>query len=204
MPRGILTVSAPSPEPPPEHRSTMAVNGGLRRSTSVVNVGPRCLTASHWTGQRSGLDSGQASLRIELETLWLQPLMNTKRPTALGSGLVAYIQNKPFKPFLAQIPSGESKVHIKVLSVLWGNRLPIHDGSLPLSRYVLWKPSRDFTRPLGPPSGLKGLLHTLNVTVILTKDKLQGSISNRFSRMLYWMKKSSMMVDVARGSRLGA
>ncbi|GJT30140.1 hypothetical protein Tco_0910415, partial [Tanacetum coccineum] len=34
-----------------------------------------------------------------------------------------------------EIPSGESKVHIEVLSVLWGNRLPIPDGSLPLSRY---------------------------------------------------------------------
>ncbi|GJS95155.1 hypothetical protein Tco_0802123 [Tanacetum coccineum] len=33
-----------------------------------------------------------------------------------------------------EIPSGESKVHIEVLSVLWGNRLPILDGSLPLSR----------------------------------------------------------------------
>ncbi|GJV41930.1 hypothetical protein Tco_1420370 [Tanacetum coccineum] len=36
-----------------------------------------------------------------------------------------------FDHFL-EIPSGESKVHIKVLSVLWGNRLPIPDGSLPL------------------------------------------------------------------------
>ncbi|GJS79562.1 retrovirus-related pol polyprotein from transposon TNT 1-94 [Tanacetum coccineum] len=33
-----------------------------------------------------------------------------------------------------KIPSGESKVHIEVLSVLWRNRLPILDGSLPLSR----------------------------------------------------------------------
>ncbi|GJS39856.1 hypothetical protein Tco_0564899 [Tanacetum coccineum] len=32
------------------------------------------------------------------------------------------------------IPSGESKAHIEVLSVLWGNRLPISDDSLPLSR----------------------------------------------------------------------
>ncbi|GKA86538.1 hypothetical protein Tco_0808249 [Tanacetum coccineum] len=32
-----------------------------------------------------------------------------------------------------EIPSDESKVHIEVLSVLWGNRLPIPDGSLPLS-----------------------------------------------------------------------
>ncbi|GJS16329.1 hypothetical protein Tco_0410801 [Tanacetum coccineum] len=35
-----------------------------------------------------------------------------------------------------EIPSGESKVHIEVLSVLWGNRLPIPDGSLPLSRLL--------------------------------------------------------------------
>ncbi|GJR64130.1 hypothetical protein Tco_0010195 [Tanacetum coccineum] len=35
---------------------------------------------------------------------------------------------------LRRIPSGESKVHIEVLLVLWGNRLPILDGSLPLSR----------------------------------------------------------------------
>ncbi|GJS47978.1 hypothetical protein Tco_0598099 [Tanacetum coccineum] len=34
-----------------------------------------------------------------------------------------------------KIPSGESKVHIEVFLVLWGNRLPILDGSLPLSRY---------------------------------------------------------------------
>nr|GEV96312.1 RNA-directed DNA polymerase, eukaryota, reverse transcriptase zinc-binding domain protein [Tanacetum cinerariifolium] len=59
-----------------------------------------------------------------------------------------------------------------------------------LCGYVLWKPSRDFTRPLGPSSGLKGLLHTLNATVIPTK--------------LYRIKKSPVMVDVARGSRLRA
>ncbi|GJT47744.1 retrovirus-related pol polyprotein from transposon TNT 1-94 [Tanacetum coccineum] len=34
---------------------------------------------------------------------------------------------------------------------------------------VPWKPSRDFTRPLGTPHGLKGLLHMLNATVIPTK-----------------------------------
>ncbi|GJX26581.1 reverse transcriptase domain-containing protein [Tanacetum coccineum] len=36
-------------------------------------------------------------------------------------------------PFV-EIPSGEIKVHIEVLSVLWGNRLPLLDGSLSLSR----------------------------------------------------------------------
>ncbi|GKB85471.1 hypothetical protein Tco_0957743, partial [Tanacetum coccineum] len=40
-------------------------------------------------------------------------------------------ENTIFDP---EISSGESKVHIEVLSVLWGNRLPIPDGSLPLSR----------------------------------------------------------------------
>ncbi|GKA47549.1 hypothetical protein Tco_0740432 [Tanacetum coccineum] len=38
-----------------------------------------------------------------------------------------------------------------------------------LCGYVLWKPSRYFTRPLGLPSGLKGLLHMLNATVIPRK-----------------------------------
>ncbi|GJY36455.1 hypothetical protein Tco_0421833 [Tanacetum coccineum] len=37
---------------------------------------------------------------------------------------------------IMKIPSGESEVHIKVLSVLWGNRLPILDDSLPLSRHI--------------------------------------------------------------------
>ncbi|GKA97464.1 hypothetical protein Tco_0825358 [Tanacetum coccineum] len=53
------------------------------------------------------------------------------------------------------------------------------------------KPSRDVTRPPGPPSGLKGLLHTLNATVIPTK---------LYRRMVEIFE----MVDVARGSRLGA
>ena len=34
---------------------------------------------------------------------------------------------------------------------------------------VTGKPSRDLTRPLGMPGGLKGLLHTLNAIVIPTK-----------------------------------
>ncbi|GJR61484.1 hypothetical protein Tco_1503646 [Tanacetum coccineum] len=37
-----------------------------------------------------------------------------------------------FNPFV-EIPFDENKVHIKVLSVLWGNRLPIPDGLLSLS-----------------------------------------------------------------------
>ncbi|GJU88380.1 hypothetical protein Tco_1300803 [Tanacetum coccineum] len=42
-----------------------------------------------------------------------------------------------------------------------------------LCGYVRWKPSRDFTRPLGPPSGFKGLLHTLNAIVIPKKVTIQ-------------------------------
>jgi hypothetical protein len=34
------------------------------------------------------------------------------------------------------------------------------------------KPSRDFTRPLGSPRGLKGLLHMLNAIVSPTKEDL--------------------------------
>nr|GEZ28269.1 hypothetical protein [Tanacetum cinerariifolium] len=35
-----------------------------------------------------------------------------------------------------EILSGEIKIHIEVLSVLWGNRLLIPDGSLSLSRLL--------------------------------------------------------------------
>jgi hypothetical protein len=34
------------------------------------------------------------------------------------------------------------------------------------------KPSRDFTRPLGSPRGLKGLLYTLNAIVHPTKEEV--------------------------------
>ncbi|GKB42362.1 hypothetical protein Tco_0887304 [Tanacetum coccineum] len=49
--------------------------------------------------------------------------------------LVAILLSRCLNPFV-EIPFGESKVHIEVLSVLWGNRLPIPDGSLPLSRLL--------------------------------------------------------------------
>ncbi|GJS31622.1 reverse transcriptase domain-containing protein [Tanacetum coccineum] len=44
-------------------------------------------------------------------------------------------KNKRFSGRTTHIPSDESKVHIEFLSALWGNRLPIPGGSLPLSRY---------------------------------------------------------------------
>jgi hypothetical protein len=35
------------------------------------------------------------------------------------------------------------------------------------------KPSRDFTRPLGTPRGLKGMLHTLNAIVFLMTEEVE-------------------------------
>jgi hypothetical protein len=37
---------------------------------------------------------------------------------------------------------------------------------------IAGKPSRDFTRPLGMPRSLKGLLHMLNAIISLTKADL--------------------------------
>jgi hypothetical protein len=46
------------------------------------------------------------------------------------------------------------------------------------------KPSQDFTRPLGSPRGLKGLLHTLNAIVHPMKD---GFILLFFSFISYFV-----------------
>ncbi|GJY45979.1 reverse transcriptase domain-containing protein [Tanacetum coccineum] len=53
------------------------------------------------------------------------------------------------------IPSGESKVHIELLSLLWGNRLPIPDDSLPLSRY--YKAISDTMETPGVTNGLRNV-----------------------------------------------
>ncbi|GKB34351.1 hypothetical protein Tco_0879293 [Tanacetum coccineum] len=50
-----------------------------------------------------------------------------------SSSLILPLPDPSFDLFL-EILSDESKVHIEVLSVLWENRLPIPDDSLPLSR----------------------------------------------------------------------
>ncbi|GJR59952.1 hypothetical protein Tco_1502114 [Tanacetum coccineum] len=93
------------------------------------------------------------------------------------------------------ITKPEPFIHTQPLSPLYG----VFKTSKPckcilvneLCGYVRWKPSRDFTRLLGPPSGLKGLFHTLNATVIPTK-------------LYRWLVKSPMMLNVARGSKLRA
>nr|GEX91406.1 hypothetical protein [Tanacetum cinerariifolium] len=50
-------------------------------------------------------------------------------PSTLKMSVASILKGS--NPFI-EIPYGEIKVHIEVLSVLWGNRLPILDGSLPL------------------------------------------------------------------------
>ncbi|GJU28423.1 reverse transcriptase domain-containing protein [Tanacetum coccineum] len=58
----------------------------------------------------------------------------------LNNGIFSFTRKSPHllidNFMIDNIPSGESKVHIEVLSVLWGNRLPIPDGSLPLARLL--------------------------------------------------------------------
>ncbi|GKD48645.1 hypothetical protein Tco_1277621 [Tanacetum coccineum] len=72
----------------------------------------------------------------------LDPHKSSPRPAAYSLKEVMYryyhlhlTLSDGFDYEIKKIPSDESKVHIEVLSVLWGNRLPIPDGSLPLSRY---------------------------------------------------------------------
>ncbi|GJS85121.1 hypothetical protein Tco_0751662 [Tanacetum coccineum] len=77
-----------------------------------------------------------------------------------------------------------------------------------LCGYVHWKPSRDFTRPLGPPSGLKGLLHTLIATVIPMKvdmeHRLEAASKHFKSKVVECYANGDdeflVMMDFARGT----
>nr|GEV61136.1 putative reverse transcriptase [Tanacetum cinerariifolium] len=55
-----------------------------------------------------------------------------------------------FLDLFVDIPSGEIKVHIEVLSVLWGNKLPIPDGSLSLSSLLKGRGSPGRNKTSGP------------------------------------------------------
>ncbi|GKC42168.1 hypothetical protein Tco_1059890, partial [Tanacetum coccineum] len=84
----MITVSEPSPEPPPDHQSTAVnhrrttgqrwpttVNGGAPPKVQRRTTGQRWLNASQRAGQR--LPRGQIQLkpmpRIKLETMRLEP-----------------------------------------------------------------------------------------------------------------------------------
>ncbi|GJS11664.1 hypothetical protein Tco_0368460 [Tanacetum coccineum] len=67
--------------------------------------------------------------------------MTSPRPAAYSPNEVMFFYYHPnltsgdgFDLEIKKIPSDKSKAHIEVLSVFWRNRLPIPDGSLPLSR----------------------------------------------------------------------
>ncbi|GKC95624.1 hypothetical protein Tco_1161066 [Tanacetum coccineum] len=87
-------------------------------------------------GDIISLDLLESTTVIDESSLLVTPLPDPKQ--------ICLREVERFDPFfsltqsggMARFPSGESKVHIEVLSVLWGNRLPIPDGSLPLSRLL--------------------------------------------------------------------
>ncbi|GKC35325.1 hypothetical protein Tco_1047709 [Tanacetum coccineum] len=70
-----------------------------------------------------------------------------------------------------------------------------------LSRPTRPKPSRDSTRPLGPPIGLKGLLHMLNATVIPTKGKMSfahdGDFLDFSTGLLHFILSEAMLKGVS-------
>ncbi|GJS33715.1 hypothetical protein Tco_0532097 [Tanacetum coccineum] len=90
------------------------------------------------------LDSFNSSLD-SFDTTFTNPLFELDSEYTLNyDNSIFDIQNEDSdasetETLMDEIPSGESKVHIEVLSLLWGNRLPIPDGSLPLSRYKGFK-----------------------------------------------------------------
>ncbi|GJW39054.1 hypothetical protein Tco_0064899 [Tanacetum coccineum] len=61
--------------------------------------------------------------------------------------------------------------------------IPLQDHVMqPLTQYVLWKPSRDFTRPPGTPSGLKGLFHMLKCNYESHYERETRLFYRRFAR----------------------
>ncbi|GKC48704.1 hypothetical protein Tco_1071449, partial [Tanacetum coccineum] len=71
---------------------------------------------------------------IYLKSLLIKDTIHNLPPEVFLDHDPRSLEDEPDNGDLKEIPSGEIKVHIEVLSVLWGNRLPILDGSLPLSR----------------------------------------------------------------------
>ncbi|GJV84563.1 hypothetical protein Tco_1524461 [Tanacetum coccineum] len=99
----------------------------LRHDLEASRVQARVMEAELGMCQTEiALLKSKNKIREKERELLNHDLENVER--ALGNVL-----ERIFDPFL-EIPYDESKVHIEVLSVLWGNRLPISDGSLPLSR----------------------------------------------------------------------
>ncbi|GJZ60292.1 hypothetical protein Tco_0616108 [Tanacetum coccineum] len=105
--------------------------GMLRYQGFTMLVGLRTQCTSTWEYCDSNLE-----VAIRQHTCFIRNLEGVDLLTgSRGNNLytLSLGDMMALDPFV-EIPSGESKVHIEVLSVLWGNRLPIPDGLLPLSR----------------------------------------------------------------------
>ncbi|GJS77634.1 retrovirus-related pol polyprotein from transposon TNT 1-94 [Tanacetum coccineum] len=85
-----------------------------------------------------------------------------------------------------KIPSGESKAHIEVLSVLWGNRLPIPDGSLPLS-----------SSPVS--HGSQPNADTCNATTVAQYQQTDEELTEKELKQEIWLRVQQMM----KGSDIG-
>ncbi|GJU25897.1 hypothetical protein Tco_1164518 [Tanacetum coccineum] len=79
------------------------------------------------------LDHDPRSLKDELDKEDLKRYGGLLKTLVRVGFVLRSLDTSSFAALFMEIPSGESKAHIKILSVLWGNRLPIPDGSLPLS-----------------------------------------------------------------------
>nr|GFA00379.1 hypothetical protein [Tanacetum cinerariifolium]GFA00387.1 hypothetical protein [Tanacetum cinerariifolium] len=85
-------------------------------------------------------------------------------------GIVDYLELKSHDDFVDINDKAYKERMCKFLGVAYKKPSPILIEKVEVTRCVPCKPSRDITRPLGIPSGLKGLLHMLNATVIAMKD----------------------------------
>ncbi|GJR48194.1 reverse transcriptase domain-containing protein [Tanacetum coccineum] len=141
----------------------------------------------------------------KLKTHWTEPF-TIAQVFPYGTVELSQTDRPNFKVFailsldhFVEIPSGESKVHIKVLSVLWGNRLPIFDGSLPLSRAKVTEieESKDLTS-----LSLDELIGNLKVhEMIIKKDyKIVKAKGERKSLALKAKKESSDEECLTSGS----
>nr|GEU91651.1 hypothetical protein [Tanacetum cinerariifolium] len=118
-------------------------NRGLKRILERT-VGENCASWSDklddalWAFRTAFKTPIGCTLKVQLNEL------NELRDQAYENSLIYKEKTKKIhdskiknRVFNVEIPFGEIKVHIEVLSVLWGNRIPILDGSLPLFRVFL-------------------------------------------------------------------
>ncbi|GJW26617.1 putative ribonuclease H-like domain-containing protein [Tanacetum coccineum] len=94
----------------------------VRPNTAVVNA-----------VRANQVNAIKASGNVGFATCPISPTLKNLMEDMLHLGEEANEEELLVKELLKLIPSGEIKIHIEVLSVLWGNRLLLLDSSLPLS-----------------------------------------------------------------------